>query len=169
MSADELEALYNAHAQAVYAFLLNLIRNESDVRDLMQDMFLKLARTPSVMSGVKNPRSFLIRWAHNLAIDMSRRKQTREHHHVELGLQDVRLFEEAENPDLRVFREALSAALGELPQEQRAVLHLKLWEDLTFDAIAEVLGIPLNTAASRYRYGLDKLRDRLRLLYDEIQ
>ena len=62
----------------------------------------------------------------------------------------------------------LSAALGELPADQRAVVHLKLWEGLTFEQIAELLGIPLNTAASRYRYGLDKLRERLRPLYDEI-
>ena len=42
-------------------------------------------------------------------------------------------------------------------------------EGLTFDKIAELLDIPLNTAASRYRYGRDKLRERLRPLYDEIQ
>ena len=62
----------------------------------------------------------------------------------------------------------LAAALGELPADQRAVVHLKLWEGLTFEQIAELLGIPLNTAASRYRYGIDKLRERLRPLYDEI-
>jgi RNA polymerase sigma-70 factor (ECF subfamily) len=56
-----------------------------------------------------------------------------------------------------------------LPAEQRAVAHLKLWEKLTFSDIAQTLEIPLNTAASRYRYGLDKLRDRLRPLYDEIK
>jgi len=49
------------------------------------------------------------------------------------------------------------------------VVHLKLWENLTFEAIAETLEIPPNTAASRYRYGLDKLRERLRPIYDEIR
>jgi RNA polymerase sigma-70 factor (ECF subfamily) len=48
-------------------------------------------------------------------------------------------------------------------------VHLKLWEHLTFEQIAEALEIPANTAASRYRYGLDKLRERLRPLYDEIK
>ena len=47
--------------------------------------------------------------------------------------------------------------------------HLKLWLDMTFEEIAETQGIPLNTAASRYRYAIDKLRTRLRPLYDEIQ
>ena len=59
--------------------------------------------------------------------------------------------------------------MGELPSDRRAVVHLKLWVGLTFEAIAELLGIPLNTAASRYRYGLDKLRVRLRPLYEEIK
>jgi len=59
--------------------------------------------------------------------------------------------------------------MGELPPEQRAVTHLKLWEKLTFEQIAETLDIPANTAASRYRYALDKLRERLRPLYDEIR
>ena len=60
-------------------------------------------------------------------------------------------------------------ALNELPPEQRSVAHLKLWLDMTFEEIAETQGIPLNTAASRYRYAIDKLRTRLRPLYDEIQ
>ena len=79
------------------------------------------------------------------------------------------VFAPTPDPDERAFREALSAALGELVSEQRTVVHLKLWERLTFEQIAELLGIPPNTAASRYRYGLDKLRHRLRPLYDEIK
>jgi len=78
-------------------------------------------------------------------------------------------FAPAGDPDEQAFRSALAEALGELPPEQRAVVHLKLWEGLTFEAIAEALQIPLNTAASRYRYGLDKLREHLRPLYDEIK
>ena len=60
-------------------------------------------------------------------------------------------------------------ALAELPADQRAVVHLKLWAGLTFDEIAGTLGIPPNTAASRYRYGIDKLRTRLRPIYKELR
>jgi RNA polymerase sigma factor (sigma-70 family) len=67
------------------------------------------------------------------------------------------------------FRAALTVALAELPADQRAVVHLKLWEGLTFEQIAAALNTPPNTAASRYRYGLDKLRERLRPLYEEIK
>lgn len=49
------------------------------------------------------------------------------------------------------------------------MVHLKLWEGLTFEQIAASLDLPPNTAASRYRYALDKLRDHLRPLYEEIK
>ena len=87
---------------------------------------------------------------------------------MELKEEEI-LFASVPNPDEQSFHHALAEALGELPEEQRAIVHLKLWEDLTFQAIAELLDIPRNTAASRYRYGLDKLRVRLRPLYDEIK
>ncbi|MCX7886907.1 MAG: sigma-70 family RNA polymerase sigma factor [Verrucomicrobiae bacterium] len=55
----------------------------------------------------------------------------------------------------------VEAALRELPEEQREVLILKLWGNLTFREIAETLQIPQNTAASRYRYALETLRRRV--------
>ena len=69
----------------------------------------------------------------------------------------------------KVLEPAEMRALADLPSEQRAVVHLKLWENLTFEQIAEALDISPNTAASRYRYGVDKLRDQLRPLYEEIK
>ncbi len=167
MPPPALERLYDEHAQALYCFLLNLTRNEEDCRDLLQDVFVKTARDPGLLDGVRNERSFLLRMAHNAAIDLFRRRAARREDDRSPAA-DAPLFAPAADPDAETFRAALHGALAELPPEQRAVLHLKLWEGLTFDEIAEALDIPLNTAASRYRYGLDKLRGRLRPLYDEI-
>ena len=58
-------------------------------------------------------------------------------------------------------RRAIETALAALPPEQREIVHLKVYEDQTFEQIANLLAIPPNTAASRYRYAMDKLRDRL--------
>ena len=58
-------------------------------------------------------------------------------------------------------RNAISAALGELPDEQREVVVMKIWGRLSFPQIAEALEISPNTAASRYRYALAKLREQL--------
>ncbi|MGD0412018.1 MAG: sigma-70 family RNA polymerase sigma factor [Verrucomicrobiota bacterium] len=168
-SPPNIERLYDGHAQALFAFLLNLLRNEADTYDVMQELFLKLGRRPALLLGVREERGFLLRLAHHAAIDLIRRRDARERHYHQLAREPIPLFAQSADPDERVFREKLAEALGELPPNQRAVVHLKLWEKLTFEAIAETLEIPLNTAASRYRYGLDKLRDRLRPLYDEIK
>jgi RNA polymerase sigma-70 factor (ECF subfamily) len=170
MSAPlELERLYDEHAPALFAFLLNFTRHEADTRDLLQELFIKLARRPELLDGLRDERAFLLRLAHNLAIDLIRRRGTREKHHEQLARETLSVFAPAAEPDESAFREALSGALGDLPADQRAVVHLKLWAGLTFEQVAELLGIPLNTAASRYRYGLDKMRERLRPLYDEIR
>jgi RNA polymerase sigma-70 factor, ECF subfamily len=170
MSADsELERLYDEHAQALFAFLLNLTRNEDDTRDLLQDIFVKLARQPELLAGARDVRAFLIRLAHNAAIDLMRRRGARQKYHEHFGGERLQQFAPAVDPDENVFRARVSAALGQLPPEQRAVIQLKLWEGFTFDQIAEALEIPLNTAASRYRYGLDKLRELLRPLYEELK
>jgi RNA polymerase sigma-70 factor (ECF subfamily) len=165
----DLERLYDSHVQALFAFLLNFTRNEADTRDLLQEVFIKLAKRPDLLNGVREQRGFLIRLAHNQAVDLMRRRGTREKNYGQLSAEAESVFAASADPDEQAFRRALARALGELPPDQRAVIHLKLWEELTFEQIAPALEIPPNTAASRYRYGLDKLRERLRPLYEEIK
>jgi len=167
--AFDLEQLYDEHAQALYAFALELTRNEADTKDVLQNIFAKLAGEPALLQNVRNVRAYLLRLAHNAAIDLMRRRSTRDKYGEEFGRESEGIFQRAANPDEEGFRIALGDALGELPPEQRTVVHLRLWENLKFEEIADLLGISLNTAASRYRYGLDKLRQRLRPLYDEIK
>jgi RNA polymerase sigma-70 factor (ECF subfamily) len=153
----------------LFAFLLNFTRDENDTRDLLQEIFTRLAREPDLLRGARDERAFLIRLAHNAAIDLMRRRGTRQKYHDQFAEEVVSIFAADENPDTAAFREALSRTLAELPEDQRAVVHLKLWENLTFEQIADALNIPPNTAASRYRYGVDKMRERLRPLYEEIK
>jgi RNA polymerase sigma-70 factor (ECF subfamily) len=168
-AAPNIERLYDDHASALFAFLLNLLRNDADTQDVMQELFVRLARRPALLENVRDARAFLLRLGHNLAIDLMRRRGTRDRNYDQLARESMALFAKSTDPDEQIFREKLAEALGELPPDQRAVVHLKLWEKLTFEAIAGTLGISQNTAASRYRYGLDKLRERLRPIYDEIQ
>ncbi|HZM01825.1 MAG TPA: sigma-70 family RNA polymerase sigma factor [Candidatus Saccharimonadales bacterium] len=168
-SLPNIERLYDDHAPALFPFLLNVLRNEADTYDVMQEVFAKLARRSGLLDGVRDERGFLLRLAHNAAIDLMRRQGTRARNYAQLAAESAALFASSADPDEQVFREKLAEALGELPPDQRAIVHLKLWEKLTFQAIAETLEIPPNTAASRYRYGIDKLRERLRPIYDEIK
>ena len=167
MSPD-LRQLYDEHAPALFAFLLNFTRREADARDVLQDLFFKLIARPDHLAGVRNERAFLLRLAYRLAIDAHRRRATHEAALERAAAEPMALFIHAVDPDQAAFHAALSQALAELPAEQRAVVHHKQWEQMTFAEIADALDIPANTAASRYRYGLDKLQALLRPLYEEL-
>jgi RNA polymerase sigma-70 factor (ECF subfamily) len=166
---QRIEGLYDEHARMLHAFLLNLTRSEADTKDILQDLFIKLARQPALLKGLRDEKAFLLRLAHNQAIDLIRRNASKGRVVEELTEASLGLFQDAADPDANAFRKELSLALGELPPDQRAVVHLKLWAGLTFEEIATALELSPNTAASRYRYGIDKLRARLRPLYDEIK
>jgi RNA polymerase sigma-70 factor (ECF subfamily) len=165
----DLRQLYDDHAAALFAFLINFTRREADARDVLQELFLKLAARPERLAGVREARAFLLRLAHHLAIDAHRRRAVHDAAVERAAVEPIPLFVESADPDEAAFRVALSEALAELPAEQRAVVHLKLWEQMTFAEIAAALDIPANTAASRYRYGLDKLQALLRPLYEELR
>ena len=169
MTPPELEQLCHRHSAALYSFLLNLTRNQADTLDLLQELFISLAKRPEQLNSVRNEREYLLRRAHNIGVDLIRRRETRNRVHEAAGLEPIELFAPVQDPDEAEYKRELADALIELSPEQRTVVHLKLWEGLTFEAIAETLEIPLNTAASRYRYGLEKLRERLRPLYEEIR
>ena len=167
----DLARLYDDHAAALFGYAVNLTRREADARDVLQEVFRRVASRPQLMDGVRSERAFLLRLAHNQAIDLMRRRTTREKTGESAAGEgsEGHPFAASKQADEEGFRRALAAALAELPPEQRAVTHLKLWEQLTFEEIAELLDISPNTAASRYRYAIDKLRTQLRPLYNEIK
>lgn len=158
---DFLATLYDAHADALYAYLLQLTRSEADTYDLIQELFIKIARKPEQVRRAANPRSYLLRSAHHLFVDLLRKKGVQ--------VRAVELFMESEAVQDGMtmwgdtFLEELSQAPGLLPLEQRSVLHLKIWEKKTFAEIAGILDVSPNTVASRYRYAIDKLEQSLRL------
>jgi RNA polymerase sigma-70 factor (ECF subfamily) len=167
--AFPLTEIYDEHAQALYAFLLNITRCEAETRDILQELFARLAARPPDAATLRNPRSYLICLSHRLAIDQHRRRSTSQRTEERFADERAHVFAATADPDEQAFRTALADALGDLPEEQRAVVHLKLWEEMTFAEIAEALAISPNTAASRYRYGLDKLQTLLRPLYEELR
>ncbi|WP_395742229.1 RNA polymerase sigma factor [Prosthecobacter sp.] len=164
-AAPTLPELYDAHAAGLFHYFTSFTGNEADAKDLLQELCIKLARQ-QIPPGIASMRAWLLRLAHHHAIDWLRR------HRVRRDAEDaapVEMFASQEDPDQAELARRLSRALALLPLEQRSVAQLKLWDGLTFEEIAEVQGIPLNTAASRYRYALEKLRSELRPLYDELK
>lgn len=135
-------------------------RSLADAEDVVQEAFVRFWRHQRTLGG--EPQALIFTSIRRAAFDLARRDQRRAGREIKSdgGLEETEsLFEPlAEADDRRV---AIESALARLPAEQREVLTLKIWGELTFDDIARQLDIPLNTAASRYRYALAALRKEL--------
>lgn len=151
------EALFEAHAAGLvlYGRALGLCHSESE--DVVQDVFsalLTLGEPP------RNPPHYLVRSFRNRALNCRRslwRRLTRE-------LESQDWFEPSAEPhpaEARAMDE-----LSRLPAEQREVIVLRFWHGMTFEEIAEVTGVGQNTAAGRFRYGMDRLRKHLKMKED---
>lgn len=133
-------------------------RSLADAEDVLQEAFVRFWRHQRSLGG--DPGPLLFTSIRRAAVDLARRDLRRERREQAAGLDDeASLFEPVAGAEDRT-RE-IEAALRRLPAEQREVLMLKIWGELTFDEIALQLEIPLNTAASRYRYALVALRREL--------
>lgn len=130
-------------------FARDQTRCEADAHDVLQDAFLEAWRR---LGDAPPDDALVFATIRRRAIDLARRNQRRERREVEaLGW-----FECSEPPPER--HPELEEAVKTLPPNLREVLILKTWGELTFKQIGETLNVPLNTAASRYRYALDHLR-----------
>lgn len=145
------------YAEKLLFFARQQCRLPSDAEDLLQESLVEswsrhdapgFPPLPLVYSTIRRR-----------AIDQARsldRRQSREQVSVEMAPEWF-----IENFDGDDDSRVVQAAMEHLSADQREVLTLKIWGDLTFREIAEVLGVPLNTVASRYRYALDALRNML--------
>lgn len=158
-TALDLASLYDAHGASLYAYARMLTRSDQGAEDAVHDAFLRLARRGD-LEGVREVRRYLFRIVRNEALrQLGRWERIRKRDEL-VGV--FRLAESAGAHAERKERAAqIEAAVAKLPSAQREVVVLKVWHDLTFEAIGEVLEISPNTAASRYRYGVAKLREAL--------
>jgi RNA polymerase sigma-70 factor (ECF subfamily) len=167
MNDHELEQVYDAYASGLFHYLVAFTKTEADAHDLLQELFIKLAR--GARTELQSEKAFLYRSAHNLAIDWLRRRKVRWDSEERLLQELDEDPQRAADPDADFLARRFAEAMKTLPDEQRTVAQLKLWDGLTYEEIAEAQGIPLNTAVSRCRYALEKLRAFLRPLYEELQ
>jgi RNA polymerase sigma-70 factor (ECF subfamily) len=145
--AEPLAALYDRLSRRLYAYALSLSGDAARSEDVVQDAFVRLLQyAPG--RDVKSLDGFLFTTARNLILDDRRRSAVRR----EAPPAPLPLAETTGRPD-----EAASRALGQLPEEQREAVVLKIYADLTFAEIGQVTGTSLDTAAGRYRLGIEKL------------
>jgi RNA polymerase sigma-70 factor (ECF subfamily) len=136
-------------------------RSASDAEDVVQEAFVRFWRHQRHLPG--SPLALLATSIRRCAWDFARRetRRTAREQAVVAPLDDDSWFEPAPTAEGGERQAALEAALRRLPENQREVLVLKIWQELTFEQIGEALGLSPNTAASRYRYALAALRKAL--------
>jgi RNA polymerase sigma-70 factor (ECF subfamily) len=135
-------------------FARDQTRSEADARDVLQDALVEAWQR----SGHRGPPDDALVFAtiRRRAIDLARRIDRRARREESA----FAWFEPA--PEAPSLDAELERAVKMLPPLYREVVVLKIWSGLTFQQIAETLGVPLNTAASRYRYALEHLRAALK-------
>jgi RNA polymerase sigma-70 factor (ECF subfamily) len=155
------ESLYEAKASELIIYGRALGLSHGEAEDVLQETFIALLK---LTDRPKQPEHYCVRTFRNRALNYRRslwRRLTRE-------WESLRWFERApdESPEERYAMQALA----ELPHEQREVIVLKIWNRCTFEEIGALLDVSPNTAAGRYRYGLQKLRTSLKgATYERVE
>jgi len=152
LQAEEVQSLYQQHGPGLLLYACSLLGRKHAAEDVLQQVFMKLLEQNTIP---EEPRPYLFRAVHNVALNLVRSESKQ----VELA--DIEPWFEVPEQD-RVARVTLTTKLMRIPEEQRQVLVLHIWGGLSFDEIASVLAVSANTAASRYRYALQKLRAAMR-------
>ena len=178
MTDDALVALYSKgnnqafdilldrYKDKLYSYIYFVVRNEEQTEDLFQETFVKAIVTIQQGRYTENGKfiSWITRIAHNLVIDFFR--QERNENVVSNDETEVDLFNNADLSDdtieTRMINEQalldVRRLMEYLPENQREVVYMRFYQDLSFKEIAEITGVSINTSLGRMRYALLNLR-----------
>ena len=150
---EDWKVCFSEFGPGLLLFARQWVRSPTDAEDIVQEAFVKFWRRNHQIDN----RALLYATVRSIALDLIRRDSRRARREAE-AFSDA---EQSSEPQFELGDEsqrALIAAVDRLPHEQREVLVMKIWNELTFAEIATALGISNNTAASRYRYALNALK-----------
>jgi RNA polymerase sigma-70 factor (ECF subfamily) len=154
--AEAWAAFYLANRRGLSTYALALTGNQADAQDLVQDVLVRMVRRKH---HARAARAYVMRCLRNLAIDRHRQSRARPPE-APLEGDGVAFIDTSAATDGDTL-EQVRAALRSLPAQRREVVVLKVYAELSFREIAEVLEIPAGTAASHYARALDELRQLL--------
>ena len=153
------EVLYRRHNDALYRYLLRLTQNRDAAEDVFQEAWGKIVKAKDSYRRTAKFTTFLYRVAHNCFIDHVRRNKR---HTMTADVEPDTQPNPGDSPEMEtersLARQRLDAALRELPDEQRDVFLLREEAGLSLDEIAAVTDCNRETAKSRLRYAVNKLR-----------
>jgi len=153
-----LGGLFDLTSQRLVRYATTITRNQHDAEDAVQAALVQVARHLRKFCQTEQPWPYLLRIVRNEALLIARRKQRLMLSENLTDLATRRLVDELEMEE--TFR-AVWGALRSLPTTQAEVVVLKIWEEMTFAEIAEILEVSPDTVASRHRYAMQKLTLKL--------
>ena len=167
MNGDEraLEKLINRHNQRLSSFIYSKVQDREVTEDIFQDTFMKVIRT--LKKGNYNEEGKFLPWvmriSHNLIIDYFRKNKRMPRFE---GSNDFNIFsiisDDQLNAERRIIKDQidqdLTLLIRELPKDQKEVLEMRLYKDMSVKEISENTGVSINTALGRMRYALINLR-----------
>jgi RNA polymerase sigma-70 factor, ECF subfamily len=153
--------LYDLCADRLHHYLVVRLQSREDADDVLQETFIRLATWRHKLAGVENLVAYLFAIARNEALRLLARRTRESRSRASIDASELFYQPAADDLEAREAAVALAAALARLPEEQREVVQLKTYAGLTLAEIAEVTGAPAGTVATRYRAGIEKLKESL--------
>jgi RNA polymerase sigma factor (sigma-70 family) len=160
-----LEILIKRHQQRLFSFIYSKVKNKDITEDIFQDTFIKVIRT--LKKGNYNEEGKFLPWvvriSHNLIIDYFRKsnRMPKFRNTDEFDIFSV-LGDGVLNAEKKIIKEQIHEdvreLINELPEEQKQVLVMRMYNDMSFNEISENTGVSINTALGRMRYALINLR-----------
>jgi RNA polymerase sigma-70 factor (ECF subfamily) len=152
---------FNCHGPRLLLFARQWGGGHAEAQDIMQEASVRFWQ---VRDRARAPAAYMYACVRKCALE-SRRSGRRRERREQAAIRERPAYVEAAFevlPEKDEFRRSVEAALERLPEEQRQVLVLKIWGELTLEQIGQVMEVSPNTAASRFRYGLTALRRELK-------
>ncbi|UII79743.1 RNA polymerase sigma factor [Flagellimonas sp. CMM7] len=160
-----LEVLINRHNQRISSFIYSKVMDRDVAEDIFQDTFIKVIKTLKRGSYSEEGKflPWVMRIAHNLIIDHFRKNKRMPKFE---GSDDFNIFsvirDEKLNAEKQIIKDQIDSDLtfliDELPEDQKEVLLMRIYKDMSFKEISENTGVSINTALGRMRYALINLR-----------
>jgi len=159
------EELLSRHKNRMFAFIMSKVKNRDITEDIFQDTFIKVIN--SLKKGKYNEEGKFLPWmmriSHNLVIDHFRKesKMRKIRPTSEFDIFDILDDGRKNQEDLMIQTQVhadLNILIEQLPEDQKEVLKMRYFEDLSFKKISELTGTSINTALGRMRYALINLR-----------
>lgn len=167
INGDEasLSILINRHQQRLFSFIYSKVKDKDITEDVFQDTFIKVIKT--LKKGKYNEEGKFLPWvmriAHNLVIDHFRKSnrmpafRNTDEFDIFSVLGDGNLNAEKQLIQEQIFSD-VRELVNELPEEQKEVLVMRMYKDMSFKEISENTGVSINTALGRMRYALINMR-----------